>query len=254
MQDLIQDIRFAFRTFLKNPGFSLIAILTLALGSGANTAIFTLLDAVLVRTLPVSNPQQLVILTDPDAHGMGNGSESGNRHLLAYSEFEFLRDHNEVFSGIFAADSSLVPLQITVANSSDAAKPTPNASQDSARVRLVSGDYFATLGVQPAIGRAYGPEVYRARNASPVAVISHGFWSRRFNLDPQVIGRKIEMNQTSFEITGVAPAKFFGESVGGSPDIWIPATMQDAVYPGSDLLTAFPSGNIDQRMCRSSRA
>ena len=147
-----------------------------------------------------------------------------------------------------------MPLQITVANSSDAAKPTPDASQDSARVRLVSGDYFATLGVQPAIGRAFGPEVDRARNASPVAVISHGFWSRRFNLDPQVIGRKIEMNQTSFEITGVAPAKFFGESVGGSPDIWIPATMQDAVYPGSDLLTAFPSGNIDQRMCRSSRA
>ena len=112
MENLIQDIRFAVRTFLKNPGFALLAILTLALGIGANTAIFTVLDSVLLRSLPVPQPQQLVVLTNPDAHGMSNGSESGDRSLLAYSEYEYLRDHNEVFSGIFAADSTLAQLSV----------------------------------------------------------------------------------------------------------------------------------------------
>src|SRR6202044_2392957 len=193
METLIQDVRFAFRTFLGNPGFAFIAILTLALGIGANTAIFTILDSVLLRTLPVTNPSQLVVLTDPDAHGMSHGSESGNRRLLAYSEFEYLRDQNEVFSDIFASDSALAELPVTIGNaaepvnSGEAAALAAPAAHDSARIRLVSGDYFQTLGVQPILGRAFGPETDRVRNASPVAVISHGFWTRRFNLDPQVL-------------------------------------------------------------------
>jgi predicted permease len=254
VENLLQDIRYALRTFLRNPGFAFIAILTLALGIGANTAIFTILDSVLLRMLPVANPRQLVVLTDPDQHGMSTGSEAGERHLLAYSEFEYLRDHNEVFAGIFAADSSLMELPVTIATASeptnpgDTTNPLAPAMRDSAHVHLVSGDYFHTLGVQPVLGRAFGTEVDRVRDASPVAVISHGFWSRRFNLDPQVVGRKITINKTSFVIIGVAPAEFFGESVGDSPEIWLPATMQAAVYPGSDLLTAFPDNNIDQRM------
>jgi predicted permease len=262
VENLLQDIRFALRTFAKNPGFALIAIITLALGIGANTAIFTILDTVLLRTLPVPNPRQLVVLTDPDSHGMSTGSEDGDRRLLAYSEFEFLRDHNEVFSGIFAADSALAELQVTIPNAAsslsnsrnsspnalDSANRPASALHDSARVRLVSGDYFRTLGVQPVIGHAFGPEVDRTRDAFPVAVISYGFWSRRFNLDPQVIGRKIEIEKTSFEIIGVTPPRFFGEAVGDQPDLWVPATMQTAVYPGTDLLTAFPDGNIDQHM------
>src|ERR1700691_2115956 len=113
VENLLQDVRFALRTFLRNRGFAFIAILTLALGIGANTAIFTILDSVLLRKLPVANPQQLVMLTDPDARGASTGSEGGERHLLAYSEFEYLRDHNEVFSGIFAADSSFADLPVT---------------------------------------------------------------------------------------------------------------------------------------------
>jgi predicted permease len=249
MENLIQDIRFAVRTFLKNPGFALLAILTLALGIGANTAIFTVLDSVLLRSLPVPEPQQLVVLTNPDAHGMSNGSESGDRGLLAYSEFEYLRDHNEVFSGIFAADSTLAQLSVTIPNSpsGSSASDLP-AAQDSARIRMVSGDYFPTLGIRPIIGHAFGPEVDRTRNSSPVAVISHAFWRQRFGADPQVLGRKIQVHQTSFEIIGVAPAGFFGETVGEAPDIWVPMTMQEAIYPGDDLLTAFAAGTIDQRM------
>ncbi|MFZ0522997.1 MAG: ABC transporter permease [Candidatus Acidiferrales bacterium] len=254
MENLLQDIRFALRSFVKNPGFAAIAIITLALGIGANTAIFTILDSVLLRTLPIPNPRQLVILTDPDDHGMSTGSQDGDRSLLAYSEFEYLRDHNQVFSGIFAADSSLAELQVTIPGAASA--PSDSAAsagaattvRDSARFRMVSGDYFQTLGVQPIIGHAFGPEVDRARDSFPVAVISHGFWSRRFNRDPQVVGRKIEIEKTSFEIIGVTPPGFFGESVGEQPDVWVPATMQTAIYPGTDLLTAFPDGNIDQHM------
>ncbi|HEY4878078.1 MAG TPA: ABC transporter permease, partial [Candidatus Acidoferrales bacterium] len=243
MENLIQDIRFAVRTFLKNPGFALLAILTLALGIGANTAIFTVLDSVLLRSLPVPQPQQLVVLTNPDAHGMSNGSESGDRGLLAYSEFEYLRDHNEVFSGIFAADSTLAQLSVTIPNSpSDSSASDLPAAQDSARIRMVSGDYFPTLGIRPIIGHAFGPEVDRTRNSSPVAVISHAFWRQRFGADSQVLGRKIQVHQTSFEIIGVAPAGFFGETVGEAPDIWVPMTMQEAIYPGDDLLTAFAAG------------
>jgi len=169
MENFLQDVRYAVRTFLRNPGFALIAVLTLALGIGANTAIFTILDSVLLRSLPVTNPKQMVQLTNPDTHGMSNGSESGDRDLLAYSEFEYLRDHNEVFSGIFAADSSLAELPVTIASayapasSGDAASSSSPTLRDTARIRLVSGGYFQTLGVQPIIGRAFGPEVDGAR-------------------------------------------------------------------------------------------
>ena len=237
---------------MKNPGFALLAILTLALGIGANTAIFTVLDAVLLRSLPVAQPSQLVVLTDPNAHGMSNGSEGGERSLLAYSEFEYLRDHQEVFSGIFAADSTLAQVNVTTSNPSGGSnvgsRVVSRTAQDSARIRMASGDYFSTLGIRPIIGRAFGPEVDGTRNANPVAVISHAFWRQRFGADPQVVGRKIEIHQTSFEITGVTPPGFFGETVGEAADIWVPMTMQEAIYPGDDLLTAFPSGTIDQRM------
>ncbi len=177
METLLQDIRFAFRTFLKNPGFTAIAILTLALGIGANTAIFSILDSVLLRTLPVHDPKQLVSLTNPDAHGMSNGSEDGDRSLLAYSEFEYLRDHNDVFSDMFAADSSMPKVAITIdsPNVGAPADAGTNASpviKDRARVSLVSGGYFNTLGVQPVIGRVFGPEVDRSRDSSPEIVQS----------------------------------------------------------------------------------
>jgi hypothetical protein len=210
MGALLQDMRYGIRMLVKNPGFTAIAVLTLALGIGANTAIFSVLDSVLLRKLPVVHSEQLVLLTDPDSHGQSFGSEGGDRSLLAYSEFEYLRDHNEVFSSVFASDSSLPEVRATLG-----AAPTGEASQEeSLRVRLVSGDYFSTLGVTPAAGRMFTSEVDRARGGSPFAVASYSFWKRRFNLDPAVLGKSIQVNQTSFEIIGVAPPGFFGETVG----------------------------------------
>ena len=181
---LMQDIHFGLRMLRKNLGFTAIAVLTLALGIGANTAIFSVLDAVLLRSLPVSHPEQLALVTDPDNHGGLFGSQTGDRSLLAYSEFEYLRDHNNVFLSLFAADSSLPDVEVSISGSSS----LRGSAAETVRVRMVSGDYFATLGMTPALGTAFGPEVDRVRGGSPVAVCSYAFWKRRFALNPSVLG------------------------------------------------------------------
>ena len=243
MGALLQDIRYGIRMLVKNPGFTIIAVLTLALGIGANTAIFSVLDSVLMRTLPIAHPEQLVLLTDPDSHGSSFGSESGDRSLLAYSEFQYLRDHNDVFSSIFASDSDLAKTPATFGHSSSGAA----SAEETVRVRLASGDYFSTLEVKPAIGRLFTSEIDRAIGGSPFVVASYEFWKQRFNLDPSIIGKTIQIHQTSFEIIGVTSAEFSGETVGEVPDVWIPITMQDAIYPGRDLLSA-SHGGLDQYM------
>jgi len=227
-----QDARYGLRMLLKSPGFTIVAVITLALSIGANSAIFNVLDAVLLRTLPVKAPEQFVVLTDPDAHGRGYGQEGGDRSLLGFTEFEYLRDHNDVYSGVFAADSEAPKLEVSIGGSSSNLAEEP----ETARVQLVSGNYFSVLGVSAAFGRTFTREVDRARGASPVAVISYPCWKERFSLDPTILGRTIRIHQTTFEVIGVAPPGFFGTSIGEAPDIWVPLMMQDAVYPGRDLL------------------
>jgi predicted permease len=243
MATLIQDIRYGIRMLLKNPGFTAIAVLTLALGIGANTAIFSVLDSVLLRTLPVAHPEQLVLLTDPDSHGSSFGSEGGDRSLLAFSEFQYLRDHNEVFSSILASDSQLAARPATIRGSSNGAA----SGEETVRVRLASGDYFSTLQVKPVMGRMFTPEMDQLRGGAPFAVASFAFWKQRFNLDPAILGKTIQIHETSFEIIGVAPPGFFGETTGEAADVWIPVTMQDAIYPGRDLLSPSP-GEVNKHI------
>jgi predicted permease len=244
MEAVWQDLRYALRMLVKSPGFTLIAVLTLALGIGANTAIFSVLDAVLLRSLSVAHPEQLVVVTDPDEHGGLFGSQTGDRSLLAYSEFEYLRDHNNAFSSLFAADSSLPDVEVCISGSS---APRGGGSETT-RVRMVSGDYFATLAMTPALGTAFGPEVDRVRGGSPIAVLSYAFWKRRFALNPSVLGTLIRMRSSSFQVVGVAPPGFIGETVGEAPDLWVPMKMQDAVYPGVDYLSPSPQGIVNQHM------
>jgi len=232
VETLRQDLRYGLRMLLKSPAFTLVAVVTLALGIGANSAIFNVLDAVLLRALPAADPQRLVLLTDPEAHGRDYGEETGNRSLLGFSEFKHLRDHNDVFSGVLAADSEAPKLEVSVSNFSSGLAEEP----ETARVQLVSGDYFSVLGVSATVGRTFTREVDRARGGSPVAVISYAYWKERFNLDPGILGRSLRIHQTPFEVIGVAPPGFFGTTVGEEPDIWVPLMMQDAVYPGRDLL------------------
>jgi predicted permease len=240
---LMQDFRFSLRLLRKSPGFTAIAVLALALGIGANTAIFSVLESVLLRSLPVSHPEHLVVVTDPEQHGGWFGGQTGSRSLLAYVEFEFLRDHNEVFSEMFAADSNYPELEVTL---SDASTSAGNKQQ--ARIKLVSGAYFGTLGLTPAAGRFFATEVDRARGASPVAVVSYSFWKQRFGFNPSILGTTMQIHHIPFEIIGVAPPGFFGETVGEVDDAWVPMMMQDAVYPGQDYLSPSPLGIMNQHM------
>lgn len=226
LDSLMQDLRCSLRMLRKAPGFAAVAVLTLALGIGANTAIFSVLDSLLLRALPVANPDQLVILTDPDSHGGYFGSQTGDRSLLAYSEFQYLQAQNHVFSGLFAADSSLETREVRLSDSSG------GGEKEQARILLVSGDYFSTLGVNPAAGTFFTAQMDRARGGAAVAVVSYAFWNQQFGLNPTMLGKTLQIHDTAFEIIGIAPPGFFGETVGQSPDIWVPMTMQDAVYPG----------------------
>jgi predicted permease len=238
METLLKDLRFAFRALAKNPAFSAIAILTLALGIGANTALFSVVNAVMMRPLAVQDPQQLVTLTDPNASGMWNGTNNGERNLITYHEYEGLRDQNQIFSGILTFSSQSYSAPVSLGSSSDA---TP------ANVSMVSGGYFPTLGVDPMLGHTFGVDVDKGRNAHPIAIVSYGYWDRKLARDPSAVGRKIHIRNMVFEIGGVMPPDFEGLVVGESPDMWIPLMMQDAIFPVRDLLTQKP-GSVTKVM------
>ena len=231
MQTIWQDLRYGVRTLIKNPAFSAIAILTLALGIGANTAIFTVLDAVLLNSLPVKNPQQLVLLTDPGAGGMSVGNSTGDRDMLTYAEFQDIAARNQVLSDTFAADAMGLEIPVSLGEAAQGGE----ASE--AGVQMVSGSFFDVLGVNALAGRTFTPEVDKLRDANPVAVISYSFWQRRFGGETNVLGQKLRIRNSVYDVIGVMPQRFFGMTVGAAPDIWVPLTMQAEVYPGEDWLT-----------------
>jgi predicted permease len=231
MTTLWRDLIYAIRILRKSPGFTTVAVLTLALGVGANTAIFTVINSVLLSSLPVKDPEQLVFLSDPDSHGMSNGSQDGDRGLLTYAEFQNISARNQVLSGVLAAESSVARLPATIDSESQAGQGGP------ASINMVSGSYFSVLGVDPILGHVFGTEVDEQRGANPLAVISYRFWQSRFGSDRSVLGRRVRIRDTSYDIIGVMPARFFGETVGFAPDIWVPLTMQAEVLPGHDYLS-----------------
>jgi predicted permease len=226
-----RDLRFAFRALRKSPGFTAVAALTLALGIGANTAIFSVIHSVLLNNLPVKDPQQLVFLTHPDEQGFEIGFGDGDRDFITYPEFQQLERNNQVFSGLLAASNYASRIPVELETTDSAANGTP------ARISVISGSYFPVLGVTPILGRTFGTEVDKLRDANPVAVISYAFWRDRFAGAREAIGRRIRIRNTSYEVVGVAPPQFHGETVGANPDIWAPLTMQSEIFPGQDYLS-----------------
>jgi predicted permease len=218
----------------RNPGFTAVAVLTLALGIGANTAIFSVVNSVLIRNLPVRDPQQLVFLTNPDNQGMEQGFGDGDRDFLTYPEFQELAHNNQVFSGLAASASEGPKLSVGIDNEGTSSEGAP------ARISLVSGSYFSVLGVDPVLGREFTSDVDTVRDANPVAVISYSFWQGRFGGDRDVLGRKIQIRGSSYDVIGVTPPQFNGETVGLSPDVWVPLSMQSEIYPGRDYLSLEP--------------
>jgi len=218
MDTLLQDVRYGARMLLKSPAFTAIAVLMLALGIGANTAIFSLTDQVLLRELPVQKPEQLVILRSPGDKPGHTSSDSDAATSFSYPLYKDLRAQSQVFSGLLARYA--VPLNVA-----------GQGSTERASGELVSGNYFEVLGVPPALGRVFSLQDETAPRANPVAVLSYGYWARRFGRDPGVLNKQLTVNGTVLTVVGVARAGFTGVQIGQLPDIFIPITMKPQMTP-----------------------
>lgn len=219
MQTLLQDIRFGVRMLLKKPGFTLITVLTLALGIGANTAIFSITDQILLRALPVEKPEELVVLRSPGPKSGSVSSDGDSAASMSYPVYKALRDRNDAFSGLLARYA----VSLSVAG---------NGQTERADGELVSGDYFEVLGVRPALGRVFNQEDDRTPGAHPVVVLSHAYWTRRFGADPAILNKALTVNGTLMTIIGVSRAGFYGVQVGQTPDVFIPMMMKAQITPG----------------------
>ncbi|HEY3738743.1 MAG TPA: ABC transporter permease, partial [Bryobacteraceae bacterium] len=221
---LIKDIQYGFRMIGRNRGFTLIAVLSLALGIGANTAIFTLIDAVLLRSLPVEAPGELVAVGNTARPG---GMSQGGVRIdqFSYPMYQRLRDRNQVFSGLLASGrAGLLDASID------------GGGLERIVGRLVSDNFFEVLGIGASMGRVFATGDDRKRGANPVVVISYNYWMNRFAHDSGMIGRTIKLNGLDYTVIGVGPRGFTGEVVGQSADVWIPLSMQAQVNLGDGRL------------------
>jgi predicted permease len=219
-----QDIRYGWRQLLKRPGFTALAILSMALGIGANTAIFSLVDTVLLRPLPVRDPSQLIAVDGQ----LRNGTEFT---LQSYPNYKDYRDRNTVFSGLLA-------YRFVVASLSH------NGINERVWGFDVSGNYFDVLGVKSALGRSFLAAEDQTPDSHPVVILSHACWQKRFAGDPAIVGQKILLNTHPFTVIGVAPKGFVGTEVAYAPEFWVPMMMGKQIEPGSTWLDDRASDNL----------
>jgi len=220
MTGFAQDFRYALRQLGKAPGFAAVAIITLALGIGANTAIFSLLDQALLRRLPVKDADRLVILQFAGSFKGHTSSRTDDSFYFSYPMYRDLRDHNSVFSGLIATDWTQVGVQW-------------HNQPELVTAELVSGNYFDELGVRPALGRVLVASDDLVADANPVVVLSFSYWQRRFGSDPSVVNQSILVNGHPFTILGVAPPGFHSVVMGDTPDVFAPMTMMAEIIPGA---------------------
>ena len=232
LEATLTDLRYGLRLLARTPGFTAVAVLSLALGIGANTAIFTLIDAVLLRTLPVKNPQELVSLNiaEPSERRFSRWTDGNSDTAFPYTAFLQMRARNQVLSSLFAF-KSLGRLNAQV-----------NGAAELTRGQLVTSDYFRALGVRLILGRDFAEDDDRT-GAEPVAIISYSYWQRRFGADTSVTDGRIVINGVSFRIIGVTTREFFGLQAGNAVDVSMPFAVQAQVLPnlaepGVSLYTA----------------
>ncbi|HKQ73673.1 MAG TPA: ABC transporter permease [Blastocatellia bacterium] len=227
--EMFQDMRYGLRMLLKSPNYTLMAALSLALGIGANTAIFSLIDALMLRSLPVREPEKLVLFGKGEGVGATNNFPDRSWDLFSYPFYREMRRSNEVFSDIGATLSmswavhGVVDTNVT---GGEIARP------ERIDVQPVSGSYFSTLGVNAGLGRVITDADDQVAGAHPVAVISHAWWESRLGADPAAIGKTVTIDKIAYTIIGVAPKEFFGATVGQAPDLWIPLAMEAQLPPG----------------------
>jgi MacB-like periplasmic core domain len=215
--DLWQDLRFGARMLMKQPGFTLITVLTLALGIGANTAIFSLVDKALIRKLPVEEPERLVVVNASRGPGVSTTSN--------YPDFVDYRYRNEDFEGLVCYYQRALTL-------------SERGQAERIQGMIVSGNYFTALRVLPALGRGFLPEEDKTPGAHPVVVLSYGLWQRRFGADPGLMGKVVNVNGYPFTVVGIAPPEFTGTIASSPPDVYVPIMMLSQLLPSSnpDLL------------------
>ena len=231
MDQLFKDIRYGFRGLLKRKGFALVAVLTLALGIGANTAIFTLVNAVMLKSLPVYKPEELVLFSDTTGEGTSteDSPRTGAWPRFSYASYVYLRDHNQSFQDIVAVRSG--ESRLSVRRTDSEANATVRAQG-----HLVTGNYFSMLGVRALRGRMLTPEDDNP-SAQPAAVISHRYWEQQFNSDPNIVGKSVIINNLNFTIAGITPPEFFGIRVRRPPDFWLPMSFQAQIELRGSYLT-----------------
>ncbi len=225
---LLQDLRFGARMLRKAPGFTVVAALTLALGIGVNSAIFSIVNALLLRSIPVQQPEQLAIVGDPSrVHSWSNGSPRTD--IFSVPLYQELARTNQVFSAL-AAVTDVPNARVRIAENGKDSQP------EKVSARLVTGNYFDLLGVRPALGRTFTADDDKAAGADPYAVLSYGYWKRRFHEDPLIVGKTIRVNGYPLTVVGVAAPGFYGEVVGDMQDLWVPLMMEPQVVSGRDYL------------------
>jgi predicted permease len=232
LDTLLQDVRYGLRQLRRNPGFTAAAVLSLALGIGANTAMFTMIDALLLQSLPVKNPGRLVLLNSSFHTGTSSGDPSvGRWPALSYGAYQYFVRHNQSFQDIAGFRSGRDPLEVRWPGMKTSGQAERRDGQ------LVSANYFSVMDVAAALGRAFEPGD-DLLNARPVAVISYPYWQRKFHGSPSAIGEAVNLNGTPFTIVGVTPPEFFGERVGPPPDFWLPLVFQPQITQRHSYLTA----------------
>ena len=218
MENLIKDLRYGIRVLIGSPGLTAVAVITLALGTGANTAIFSLMDHVLLRRLPVQRPEELVILRSPGPRQGHTWSDGDDNESFTYPMYKALRDNNTCFTDL----SARIPVSLAVAE---------GAQTEQTSGELVSGNYFDLLGVRPVLGRLLTQDDDLQPGAHPIAVLTHGYWVRRFAGNPAVLNQTLSINGHPLTVVGVTQPGFTGIQVGQQPDIFIPLMMKAQMTP-----------------------
>ena len=235
VESIWQDIRFSLRMMAKSPGFTAVAVLSLALGIGANTAIFTLINQVLLRDLPVRDPQQLVTFGNSEGGGVLGGVDLGFHGMFPWYFARQLQSNPGPFQGI--ASYMSFPPKVSVRLSATG-KDTSNSAAVFVPASLVSGNYFSVIGAQPLLGRSITPADDANPGSGAVVVLSYHFWQQTLSADPSVLGRTININSTPFTVIGVMPEAFHGIKLDLEPiELWTPITMQTVILQGPSLLT-----------------
>ncbi len=221
MTPVLSDLRYAWRSLRKTPVVTAVAVLSIALGIGANTAVFTLVDQVLLRLLPVRQPEQLVVVT---AQGTQYGNGWGDGNELSYPRYADLRDHNQVFTGMLCRFGYAFHV-------------TFGGATERVQGELVSGTYFPVLGVGPHLGRTFSPGEDKIPNGHPLAMLSHAYWKSRFASDPTIVGKTLVVSSLPMTIVGVAQEGFDGINKGKAAQIFVPIMMAGRLTPLTEGIT-----------------